>query len=73
MKLLMETSVSGYPINLHCFDAAFETFLLHGIGGSDLGNLDHTECHHVTTVIVHKCVSTILGTMSRAVTMPITI
>ena len=54
-------------------EAADGHMSVHGIRGSDLGNLDHTERHHFTTAIAHKCVSAILGTVSRAVTMPITI
>ena len=46
--------------------------MAYGIRGSDLGNLDHTEHHYFTTVIVH-CVSAKIGSASRAVTTPITI
>lgn len=58
-------SVSGYTVDFNAtallaFHAILETFVLHGIRGSDHRNLDDTECHHFTSAIIHKCVSAIL-------------
>ena len=55
-------SVSGYTVDFNAiallaFHAILETFVLHGIRGSDQRNLDDTEYHHFTSAIIHKCVS----------------